>query len=135
MPSHRRRLADIQFGVGEVEEDLWGAVAACLHIHGHHACIGGFNAPGHAEVEDLDIALAVNGDIRRLQVSVDDVRAVEVLEPCLYDAERSSMKARTLSPRSSWYMMYWMCGSCSVPDWIDWSRLPCAISIVRYRSW
>ena len=39
------------------------------------------NAPGHAEVQDPDIASTVDGYVCWLEISVDDMRAVQILEP------------------------------------------------------
>jgi len=60
-----------------VEDDLRGTLPACDHLLGHKiVLLRRVPTPAQAKVADLEIALFIEQQISRLQVSVDDVATV-----------------------------------------------------------
>lgn len=72
------------FGVAlEAEHDLRGAVPPRCDVFGHVACVFLWidgEAAGEAEVADLEFAVGIDEQVARLQISVQDVRGVDVLQ-------------------------------------------------------
>ena len=57
------------------------------HLHCHCLLLVGVNSPCKAEVTYLDSTVAVDQNIARLEVPMDDACSVQVLNPCEVDAK------------------------------------------------
>ena len=70
------------------QHDLRGAVPPCHHILGQQQRIARLadhllvaqHAPGKAEVANLEVAVGIDEQVRRLEVAVQDVGRMDVLE-------------------------------------------------------
>ena len=65
------------------EHQLGGAVPARRHVLGHERGVvlgRGRESAGHPEVADLELAVAVDEEVARLEVAVEDASRVDVLE-------------------------------------------------------
>ena len=57
-------------------QQLWGTVVLRDHLQGHGCVAIGFDGAGKSKVADLEEAVAVDQEISRLQVAMDDTGRV-----------------------------------------------------------
>ena len=63
-------------------QQLRSAIVLRHHLQRHGGVGVGLHGSGKAKVADLQQAVAVDQQVARLQVSVDDASRVQVLQPC-----------------------------------------------------
>jgi len=76
--------------VGETQHNFWRSIPSSGNIFSHEALVGtslgvgtspGGVASGETEVADFELAVGINQEVTRLEITMDDVRRMNVLRP------------------------------------------------------